>query len=109
MIAEKLKLKELHFGFKPDGERRDGFNPGNVVAVHRAKPQSLVTKASSSASAPTSVTPVVPAPPRPVFEAEDDPAGASGSAEATRAEDTEDLATDNVAGLSAKGENVVGS
>ena len=116
IIAEKLKIKELHYGFKPDGERRSGFNPGNVTAVRRTQQQSQVTKTAPTANIPSSVTPVVPAPPRPLFEAEndldfqplsylewnyvitpsaDEPAGASGSAEATEAGETENPATDD--------------
>ena len=130
IIAEKLKIKELHYGFKPDGERRNGFNPGNVTAVRRTQQQSRVTKTAPTANIPSSVTPVVPAPPRPLFEAEndldfqplsylewnyvitpsaDEQAGASGSAEATEAGETENPATDDAAGLSAKGKDIAGS
>ena len=41
--------------------------------------------------------------------AADDPAGASGSAKETEAEDTEDPTADDVAGLSGKGKAAAGS
>ena len=71
VIAEKLKIKELHYGFKPDGERRDGFNPGNVIDVRHVGQQSRVIKQTQPSSTP-SITPVITAPARPLFEAEDE-------------------------------------
>ena len=67
-IAEKLKIKELHHGFKPNGERRDHFNPRNITVVRCSEQQSRVTKQTQSTSNPSSITTVIAAPAHPLFE-----------------------------------------